>query len=121
MPLDLIEVANDAEMADAVTVYRTTGAFVSGGWQANPPQVIPMWGVVSIADDEALNMVPEGDRVGGALSFVTDQMIYRTSKDTMGTSDTLLYNGQLYRVLAVAPWRRLAGLTVAVLTRMEGA
>ncbi len=117
---DLSAVVNNPDLGSPVTILRFTGSFAAGGWQQGAPQRIPAFGVVCIADAEALAQVPEGDRVTGALQFLTGQPVYRTSADRGGTSDQIEWRGELYRVVSVEPWGH-AGYWSAILARMEGA
>jgi hypothetical protein len=119
MPLDLSEVTNDPDLGSPVVIIRTTGAFAAGGWKQNEPTEILAFGVVSIADDEALAQVPEGDRVIGALEFVTAQHIYPTLAGKSGTSDKIRWLGNLYRVVSIQPWKHM-GFFSAILVRMTG-
>ena len=66
MPLDLSDVALDSDLGESVgndnaglAIIRTTGAYGVGGWIANdPPQTIPAFGTLTIANDRALQKLP---------------------------------------------------------------
>ncbi len=120
MAVDLSEVALDADLGTAVTIIRQTGSFAAGGWQVLSTQRIQAFGVIGIASPEALEMIPEGDRVAGSIEFVVNQPIYETLASNSGVSDKIEWNGNMYRVQAVAPWV-LNGFYDAILVRMTGA
>src|SRR5208282_5337590 len=104
MPIDLSEVACDTDLGDCFCITRTTGYFGPGGWIENPPCQIQAFGIIQIADDQALIQVPQGDRVTGSLEIITETPIYETLKSKSATSDKVYWNGDCYRVQKVGPW-----------------
>jgi hypothetical protein len=124
--IDLSDIVNDPDLGECVLIKRSTGGkFAAGGWQDETVDV-PAYGVINVADDEALAQVPEGDRVAGSLQFLTGQPVYQTQvdrgagNDTPGVSDKVIWNGLEYRVQAVGPWQN-RGFYSAILVRMRGA
>lgn len=102
------------------TILRTVGYFGPGGWQTSgPANKIQAWGVIGIAEPEALRQVPEGDRVAGAIQIVTTTPIYETLVKTSATSDHVMWQGDLYRVQSVERWKHF-GFYSAILVRMTG-
>jgi hypothetical protein len=126
---DLSAVIDDGVLSESFTIQRSTGSFQVGGWVTSSVN-IPGWGVVSVATEEDLLMIPEGDRVTGIMVFHTSTRIYETQLDTFQpgivppgnlsnnplqrVSDIMVWNFQTWRVLAVGPypnrtyWRALA-------------
>jgi hypothetical protein len=112
-------------LTETYTIIRSTGTFQLGGWVTSSVN-IPGFGVVSVATDQDLLMVPEGDRVTGSMVFHSQQRIFETQLDattsnsgfsqigfgsgTMGggptqhVSDIILWNFQKYRILSVGPF-----------------
>ena len=119
MPLDLSEVANDPEMGREVIVVRHTGTCGPGGWIPLATCQICAWGVWAIAEPRALVQLPEGDRVRGAVQFITTTPIFTTNEKRSGTSDTIFWAGNNYRVASVEPWS-VDGYFSAILLRMTG-
>lgn len=119
MPFSLSELANDSDLGQPILILRTAGSFAAGGWQAGAIQQIPGFGVITIADDEALAQIPEGDRVSGSLQLISAQPIYETQAARAGISDKIQWNGNSYRVQSVGPWRDF-GFYAAILARMTG-
>jgi hypothetical protein len=119
MPFYLGDVTQDPEMASCFTVLRTTGIFAAGGWQKRAEVEIQMYGVVAVADDEALSQVPEGDRVTGSLQILTDQPLYETLISNSGISDKVFWNGNMYRVISRQPWTGF-GYWSVIVSRMTG-
>lgn len=121
MPLSLKEVAADPELGESFTILRQPGAFGPGGWvPTSGPIPINARGIITIADDRALEQVPEGDRVHGSIQIVTTTPMYTTLAVNSATSDQVLWFGNKYRVQSVGPWRR-NGFYSVIMTRMTGA
>ena len=119
MPFSLARVTQSPRLGQCFTVTRTTGVFAAGGWQVTGVESLQFFGVLGIADDEALSMVPEGDRVTGSLVVYTDQPIYPTKAAAGTISDKVEWDGSTYRVTSRAPWGHY-GYWGAVLVRMSG-
>jgi len=102
--IDLSEIAVDPDFSDTYTISRSSGYFGKGGW-IETKSTISMYGAVTVATDEDLAQVPEGDRVTGMMNFYSTLQIYRTHNDptSKGTSDQIIWNGVYYRVLSVRP------------------
>ena len=106
-------------MAQCFQIIRQTGQFAAGGWQVTSMENIQAYGVIGIADDEALNQVPEGDRVRGSLAVYTDQPIYPTKASKGLIADQIEWDGSMYRVVSRAPWKHF-GYWGAVIVRVTG-
>jgi hypothetical protein len=128
MPFSLAEVTFDPDMGQAVTVLRSTGQFVAGGWQSSQDISIPTWGVLEVDSDKAMKMIPEGDRIAGALALFTNMQLVTTHEDAApgpyatqgpGLSDRIFWNGDYYSINAVGPWGDF-GYYYAVLLRVTG-
>lgn len=105
--INLSRVVNSPNLAQSFTALRSSGQFGLGGWQ-NTTTSVSMYGVVSVATSDDLEMVPEGDRVIGAMVFHSSQPMYRTrdanTSGGTGLSDLVLWRGEQYRILYVAPY-----------------
>jgi hypothetical protein len=117
--IDVSDIVVDPDLAEAFTIYRTTGAFGEGGWIANEPTVVPAKGVVTVVNEKELEMIPEGDRVKGAMNFYTTTPINVTSQAGSNISDEIEWKGERYRVVSIAPWVSF-GFYKATGVRMEG-
>jgi hypothetical protein len=104
---DLSFIIDDGVLSEAWVIQRAIGGFQLGGWTTTTT-LIPGWGVVSVASDQDLLMIPEGDRVSGAMVFHSSSVIYETEYDpasmTQYASDIMLWNNQSYRILSVGPY-----------------
>lgn len=117
MPLDFSEIANDPDLGESVCITRTRGAFGAGGWVTQAVETIMLFGVLTIASDNALEQVPEGDRVKGSLQFITVGPIYETRPGAI--SDKATWHGEKYRVQSVGPWVD-NNFYSAIMVRMRG-
>lgn len=119
MPVDLSEVGLDPDLGSQFCIIRNGGTFGPGGWLASKPCQIPAFGVIQPATPRALLQVPAGDRVEGSIQIICDQAIYQTLEDRSATSDTVMYQGNEWRVQNVAPWIS-SGYWSAILVRKTG-
>lgn len=113
------EIVNDPDFAQAFTIMRSTTSFVLGGVSNNTTPV-PGFGTITVASGNDLDQVPEGDRVKGAMMFHSTAILYETHADgTPGLSDTIVWRGQNYRLITVAPFADW-GYYRAIGVRMSG-
>lgn len=124
MPINLSAVVMDAHLAECFTILRSSGQWAPGGWVEGPVTSIPVFGVITVADAKALEMVPEGDRITGSLQVFCNQAIYTTAVDARpdapAVSDRIKWRGCIYRVQNVSNWCSW-GFYSAIAVRMEGA
>ena len=128
MPFDLSELTFDQDFAQAVTILRSRGAFAAGGWKESLAETINTMGIIFVAGDKALQMIPEGDRVTGSIALITQMRLCTTHQDPIpgpdgtpggGTSDKVQWNGAMYQILSVGPWKDF-GFYWAVMLRLKG-
>lgn len=123
MPFSLTEVVNDPDLAEEVTIVRTTVKFGLGGVQETSVN-IPAYGVLTVASPKELKRIPEGDRLTGSIMFNCSQIIYQTHEGSGGNdpsrlSDQIIWRGLKYKVVSVSPWVDF-GFWQAILLRTEG-
>jgi hypothetical protein len=118
MPFSVAEVCLDPDLAQHVIIHRSLGQFGPGGWQ-NTVTLVPSYGVVTVASAKALQQVPEGDRLTGAVEFCSVQPINATSEEGSNVSDQVEWQGNLYRVESKSKWVDF-GFYSAILVRMTG-
>jgi hypothetical protein len=120
MPFSMAEIVNDPDFAQSFTITRSSGSFVKGNWD-NIPTTVQGYGVIQPATPKELSQIPDGDRVTGAVSFHSSQALYETHLiPSAGTSDTIAWNSQNYRLVKVFPWQDF-GYYKAIGVRMSGA
>lgn len=102
--ISLLRVVTNPMLCQSFTVLRSSGQQGPGGW-INQETQLTLYGVVSVASDKDLQMIPEGDRIGGAMVFHSAEQIYTTRTGAgQGISDILVWNGEQYKVSALAPY-----------------
>lgn len=118
---DVAELVSDPDFAEDFTIQRQVGGFGKGGWVASQPQIIPAFGVVSVATPDEVATLPEGDRVNEVRVFHSQQEMKVTSGAQTELSDVLVYDSVKYRVLIVSNYaNRGAGFYRALATRLAG-
>lgn len=106
--IDLSDIVNDPDFAQAYTVTRTSGSFGQGGYIPGSPTQIAFWGIIQPASEEDLQQIPEADRTLGMMSFISTDQMYKTrvnSDGSSGLSDTIVWNGQTYKIVGTWPWK----------------
>jgi len=73
------EVILDFDMTapEPFTILRSTGEFVSGGFESSTTS-IQIWGPVQQASNKEIQMLPEADRVGSIRAFWSRVPVYLT-------------------------------------------
>lgn len=117
--LDVSEVIVDPELAaQSYTVVRSSGSFVKGRWVATTTE-IEIFGAVTVSSARDLNMVPEGDRIKGAMTFHSTSELFVTDVGEGVISDKALWNGEYYKFVNVLPFKDF-GFWKAVGVRIKG-
>ena len=118
--ISLTRVVNSPAFAQEFTINRSSGTFQQGGYMS-VTTAIPFWGIIQPATEEDLAQVPEGDRSTGMMGFISEQPMYktRTQGSVSGLGDTITWNGQEYRVVAIVPWKDF-GFSKAIAARLSG-
>lgn len=115
------EIIEDPDLAQAYTIYRSTGAWVDGRWVEGTPVRVPAKGTIVVAREKDLRQVPEGDRVGGMMVFYNKAEIFPTRITTNGaTSDKIFWHNDWYKIVSVSPYGDY-GFYSAIGERITGA
>ena len=120
--IDVSELIVDPDFAQLYTVYRKLGVW-NGGRFVETEMQLQFYGPITPANVKDVNMLPEGDRIGGLMVFRTTPdnpfLITRNTAGNMGTSDQPEWKGERYRILEVLPWDDFGHLK-AIGTRTAG-
>jgi len=122
--IDLSEVVEDPDFAQSFTLTRTPGVWSVGeqgaGFQGEP-YTVTLWGVIEPASPEDAEVIPEGDRITGAMAFWSTQPILHSagSQTTPQLADIVNWRGNTYRIVHVYPWTDW-GYGKAIGVRQEG-
>jgi len=109
----------NASLSTSATPSGGTGAKVGITVTPANPQVIATSGVVTVLNEKELDIVPEGDRIKGAMAFYSTTTMYLTSSAGANVSDQILWNGDLYKLVNISPWNSF-GFNRGVGVRMDG-
>lgn len=103
--LNVSEILSDPDFIQPLSVTRSTGAFVAGGYQSTPT-TLTLGAVVTVAKERDLAQVAEGDRVTGAILLYSSSEVFLTRAGTAGDgpSDVITWRGDQYRLAKVWPY-----------------
>lgn len=120
MPISVEEIIDDPDLAQTYTIYRSQGEWIGGRWVEDTPIEISACGTIIVASEKDLEMVPEGDRVKGMMTFYNKGKIYVTrANPSEGLSDKMYWNGDWYKIISAAPYGDY-GFYKAVGARLTG-
>jgi len=114
--INVSRVITSPNLAQPYVVHRKSATWSAGRTVLTETQ-LTMRGVVTVADAETMEQLPEGDRVSGLMCFYANRELFRTRED--GTSDQIVWRGERYRVKQVFPYGDY-GYYKAVAERMAG-
>lgn len=104
--INLARVVNNPKVATDFIIYRKKGEWSNGRFEEEE-KPLPFHGTITIAKPKEIEMIPEGDRVGGELIIHCSEQMFTTregdSKESAGTSDEVLWNEERYKIYAVGP------------------
>lgn len=107
--ISLTDIVNDPDFAQDYVVTRRYGVFALGAFQVTSSVTVPFWGIIQPATDEDLDMVPEGDRVRGLMSFISEQEMFKTNgnglEGVQELGDLITWNNQVYKIVVTTIWK----------------
>lgn len=101
------------------TVTRTEGHFEKGKFILDEPIKFDISGVITVASAKEVNMIPEGDRINGAMVFYSLVPLHTTTNNPNAISDIIEWRNNKYKIMQVNPWIDY-GYYQAIAVRMEG-
>lgn len=119
--INVQEIIDDPEFGQYFVIFRHDGSWNQGIWVVNAvPLQIECFGPVIAANEKEIVQVPEGDRIHGVMVFYTPRHIpLFTSHADPGTSDEILWGGQMHKIHQVNLYERY-GYYKGVATRLKG-
>ena len=86
-----------------IIVKRYAASWHDGayGRDEDKPIVLQVAALVTVAQPKDLQLVPEGDRITGAMKFLTNVELHATNGESI--SDELEWRGARYKILTVTP------------------
>ncbi|WP_303103838.1 hypothetical protein [Megamonas funiformis] len=101
------------------TVTRTKGHYEKGKFILDEPIKFDISGVITVASAKEVNMIPEGDKINGAMVFYSLVPLHTTTNNPNAISDIIEWQNNKYKIMQVNPWIDY-GYYQAVAVRMEG-
>ena len=86
-----------------ITVKRYAASWTDGAYSRDEdnPIILKISAIVTVAKPKDLELVPEGDRVTGAMKFLTNAELHATNGEAI--SDELEWRGARFKILTVTP------------------
>lgn len=99
--INVSRVINSPHFSQSFTVYRKSGSWVAGRWEGSET-ALSFRGVISVANADELEQIPEGDRQKGAISVCSSSPLQVTTGS--GTSDEIEWRGNRWRAMQMSPY-----------------
>ncbi|NHI49143.1 hypothetical protein FDE94_15115 [Clostridium botulinum] len=92
----------DPRFSESFKVYRKSGEWIKGRFIQDEKE-LDMNGVITPAKPKQIEMIPEGDRVGGEICIHAINKLYTTHSDdeSEGTSDEIEWHDERYKLYSV--------------------
>ena len=98
----------DLRFSQKFKVFRKSGEWVKGRFIEGEKE-ISMIGVITPSKPKEIEMIPEGDRVGGEITIHTTRKLYTTrsintseaNEENQGTSDIIEWQSERYKLYQV--------------------
>lgn len=104
--INISEMMYDPDFCQQITVKRKAGAWKEGYWKESK-ETLQMTGVITTAGEQDLAMLPEADRISGAIAVrvAPPYQLYPTQQTSehQGTSDVVIWRNKEYKVSAILP------------------
>lgn len=86
-----------------ITVKRYAASWNNGAYSRDEdaPIILQTSAIVTVAKPKDLELVPEGDRITGAMKFLTNVELHATNGEAI--SDELEWRGARFKILTVTP------------------
>jgi hypothetical protein len=102
--MQLSVLMTDPDLCEPFTIRRRRGEWGVGGYSPVSEDDINVLGVASATNSDDLELVPEGDRTTGMMTFYCREPLHVAETDQ--PADEILWSGNVYKVVAVADWKR---------------
>lgn len=99
--INVARVINSPHLSQVIRYHRTTGQWVNGEYIQTKAVPLTCVGIVTVAKPKDLQLLPEGDRLEGAMKFLTTVQLFQTNDKTV--SDVVEWRGAKYKILTVTP------------------
>ncbi|MBS5330577.1 MAG: hypothetical protein KHX98_07750 [Limosilactobacillus oris] len=106
--INVAKAVTDPRFSQKFKVFRKSGEWVKGRFIESEKE-ISMIGVIAPSKPKEIEMIPEGDRVGGEITIHTIRKLYTTrsidtsedNEENQGTSDIIEWQSERYKLYQV--------------------
>lgn len=107
--INVARAVNDPRFSQNFKVFRKSGEWIKGRFEETEKK-ISMVGVIAPSKPKEIEMIPEGDRVGGEITIYTTRKLFTThsledkenqDENNEGTSDQIEWQGERYKLYSV--------------------
>lgn len=100
--INVAHAVNDPRFSQSFKVFRKSGEWEKGRFVEEEKE-LNFTGVIAPSKPKEIEMIPEGDRVGGEITIHTTRKLYTThsTEDNKGTSDQIEWQGERYKLYQV--------------------
>ena len=106
--INVSKAINDPRFSQSFKVFRKSGEWIKGRFIEEEKE-LSFTGVITPSKPKEIEMIPEGDRVGGEITIHTTKKLYTThsiqdeesENDFEGTSDQIEWQGDRYKLYQV--------------------
>lgn len=106
--INVAKAITDPRFSQSLKVYRKSGEWIKGRF-IEIEKEISMIGVITPSKPKEIEMIPEGDRVGGEITIHTTRKLYTTrsidtaedNEENQGTSDIIEWQSERYKLYQV--------------------
>lgn len=106
--INVSKAINDPRFSQCFKVFRKSGEWIKGRFIEEEKE-LNFTGVITPSKPKEIEMIPEGDRVGGEITIHTTRKLYTThaiqdeesENEFEGTSDEIEWQGDRYKLYQV--------------------
>lgn len=104
--INVAKAITDPKFSQKFKVFRKSGEWIRGRFEEIEKE-ISMIGVIAPSKPKEIEMIPEGDRVGGEITIHTTRKLYTTRlieseiENNQGTSDVIEWQAERYKLYSV--------------------
>lgn len=107
--INVSHAVNDPRFSQSFKVFRKSGEWIKGRFVEEEEKEISFIGVITPSKPKEIEMIPEGDRVGGEITVHTTRKLFTThtiqdeesENEFEGTSDEIEWQGERYKLYQV--------------------
>jgi len=92
----------------------------NGDWIDGTPIAKTIKAVVQPVNGDELQTVPEGERTNKLIKLHTTEVLKTTDEANAVSADTVIVDGETFRIITVSNWNKLGGFYKAIAVREDG-